>query len=338
MLGTGEYAQSIAREIDIAAFVDDFTTETDLGGRHRIVRSTDLPAGSLVVVASMLRPKSALASVRQLHVDALDYFAFAAHIDLPVKPVSFWPEFAEDYRANYAKYIGLRERLADKTSRKLLDDLCQFRLNGDLSAMTDYEFDPQGQYFEDFLELKTHGESFIDIGSFDGQTSLEFASRVEEFDQILAFEPSNTNFPRVQRALEDVGGGPVEVLRLALGATASHQRFHADGGSSSRLVAHGNSLVSVVTLDSLELEVGTFIKMDIEGGEVEALRGARTTIQRLYPRLAISVYHRYDDLWRIPEEVAASNRDYKIYLRHYTEGIDETVMFFVPVDHGVEAS
>ena len=60
------------------------------------------------------------------------------------------------------------------------------------------------------------------------------------------------------------------------------------------------------------------------------LRGALGTIARLRPRLALSVYHKPDDLWRIPEVVDRAGVDYDLYLRHYTEGIDETVMFFIP--------
>lgn len=72
--------------------------------------------------------------------------------------------------------------------------------------------------------------------------------------------------------------------------------------------------------------------MDIEGAENEAIEGAKKTIMRCHPVLAISVYHKADDLWKIPNQVLEIRNDYKIYLRHYTEGIAETVMFFVPKD------
>ena len=70
--------------------------------------------------------------------------------------------------------------------------------------------------------------------------------------------------------------------------------------------------------------------MDIEGGELKALQGAKKLIAQFKPRLAISVYHRFSDFWVIPKEILSLSVDYKIYLRHYTEGVDETVMFFVP--------
>jgi hypothetical protein len=74
----------------------------------------------------------------------------------------------------------------------------------------------------------------------------------------------------------------------------------------------------------------TFIKMDIEGSECNALAGAHETICRCHPRLAVAVYHHAGDLWRIPQLVLATRDDYSLYLRHYTEGVVETVMFFIP--------
>ncbi len=70
--------------------------------------------------------------------------------------------------------------------------------------------------------------------------------------------------------------------------------------------------------------------MDIEGEEIAALEGARSAIVEHHPRLAISAYHRYDDLWKIPERILSYRSDYDVCLRHYTEGITETVMFFLP--------
>jgi hypothetical protein len=70
----------------------------------------------------------------------------------------------------------------------------------------------------------------------------------------------------------------------------------------------------------------SFVKMGIEGAEGPAIEGARQTILKNHPRLAICVCHRADGFWRIPEQILSTS----IYLRHYTEGLTETVMFFMP--------
>ena len=70
--------------------------------------------------------------------------------------------------------------------------------------------------------------------------------------------------------------------------------------------------------------------MDIEGAESFAIEGAKETILKCHPKLALSVYHKKDDFWKIPEQIFNIRKDYDIYLRHYTEGTDETVMYFIP--------
>jgi FkbM family methyltransferase len=187
------------------------------------------------------------------------------------------------------------------------------------------------QYFEDFLELAHDGESFADVGSFDGMTSLEFARRAPGFRHITAFEPSPENAQRVLQNLAALDPERITVHGFGLSDHSGTATFAADAGSSSRVSEDGATVISLRRLDDLDLDPPTFVKIDVEGGEIPAIRGGLATITRYRPRLAISVYHRADDLWRIPEAVDAAGVDYELRLRHYTEGIDETVMFFLPV-------
>ena len=219
---------------------------------------------------------------------------------------------------------------SDQESVDLFDNLVRFRTQADLEAMTAYEFDQVNQYFEPFLELQHLGETFIDVGSFDGQTSLQFAARAPEFAHIYAFEPSERNQQAVEENLATYGSDRVTVFPYGLGDHETTLRFDSQLGSSSRASSEGDVEIAIRTLDSLNIKSPTLIKMDIEGAEVPALTGAIETIRAHQPRLAISVYHRFDDLWRIPEAVDKSGVAYDLYLRHYTEGIDETVMFFIP--------
>ena len=75
----------------------------------------------------------------------------------------------------------------------------------------------------------------------------------------------------------------------------------------------------------------TFIKMDIEGSELEALRGASKTIQEHSPKLAISVYHKPEDIIDIPLFISEINSGYKFYLRHYTNWSVDTVLYAIPI-------
>ena len=73
----------------------------------------------------------------------------------------------------------------------------------------------------------------------------------------------------------------------------------------------------------------TFIKMDIEGAELEALKGSREIIQRYRPRLAISAYHKKEDLVELPLYIKELVPEYKLYIRHYSNAGVETVLYAV---------
>lgn len=87
-------------------------------------------------------------------------------------------------------------------------------------------------------------------------------------------------------------------------------------------------IVKTISIDEmLEGEKCTFIKMDIEGAEMEALQGAQKSISKYYPKLAISIYHKDDDLWKIPYYIKKTWPEYKLYIRHYTYVTTETVLY-----------
>lgn len=329
VLGRGDYAASIAAALPIGGFVDDFTDDTTYLGLD-VVRSTDLPDGALVVVASMLRPLSAMRSLDGTNAEVLDYFAFERFSGVPCRPVTFWPQFRAEFEANRGEFEAVRSRLADDESRAVFDRLVRFRITGDVTAMTGSRYDMVNQYFEDFLELRPDGESFVDIGCYDGFTSLEFARRCPGFAHITAFEPSPQNHELVVRNLLPLGADRVTVHQCGLSDAPAVLSFSSGQGSASRVSAEGDTSIRVERLDDIDLPAATFLKMDIEGAEEPALRGAVETIRRFRPRLAISAYHRAHDFWRIPRLIDAAGVDYELRIRHYTEGIDETVLFFLP--------
>lgn len=86
--------------------------------------------------------------------------------------------------------------------------------------------------------------------------------------------------------------------------------------------------IETVALDEfLHGERVTFIKMDIEGVELDALKGAVRIIKEQKPKLAISVYHKADDIIEIPKLIMEMRPDYKLYLRHYSMLANEMVLY-----------
>ena len=103
---------------------------------------------------------------------------------------------------------------------------------------------------------------------------------------------------------------------------------------ASHICDDGLQRISVEALDQELLvkrnEKVTFIKMDIEGAELETLKGARRIITEQKPKLAVCVYHKPEDIFTIPEYLRTLNPDYKFYLRHYTFAAWDTVLYAIP--------
>jgi FkbM family methyltransferase len=121
----------------------------------------------------------------------------------------------------------------------------------------------------------------------------------------------------------------VNFISLGLSESQGKLYFNADAGSASAITNRIGESISVVTLDKeLENEPISFIKMDLEGWEMNALRGAETIIRNNKPKLAIAVYHSAKDFREIPQFLLKINPRYRVFLRHYTQGWSETVMYF----------
>ena len=93
------------------------------------------------------------------------------------------------------------------------------------------------------------------------------------------------------------------------------------------ILRHYRFSVNTSNLDDMIDEKVSFIKLDIEGAEYKALLGARRIIKTYKPKLAICVYHRHDDLCRLPMLIHEMVPDYKFYLRHHHPNEWDTVLY-----------
>lgn len=327
ILGRNEWARSIAEVIEVDGFVDDFTKEEKFLDK-KIIKTKELPQNSLVVSAVVgILPISVKKKLASQGNRQIDYFAFRKYFKKQIKPVLFWDEFQTDFTKYCDRYEWIFSLLEDEQSRLEFTKILNFRLSSDLSYMDGFTDAQYRQYFEDFLELKQTGEIFVDVGGFDGYTSLEFIKRCPQYAGVHIFEPEPSNMEIIKTKF----GNYENIYFYSYGLSNCSQTLRFDvKGSASRMSEQGNIEIKVEALDNLLNEPFTILKMDIEGAEIWALEGAKQAIIKYHPRLAISVYHRHDDFWRIPELILSYRNDYKILLRHYTEGVMETVMFFIP--------
>jgi len=329
IMGINEYAADISKKVEVDGFIDEFTTEKEYLGKPIIHSLKDLPKESLVVYAVTLKPITVQNKLSEIGIRYLDYFRFRIYSGLKLIQVEwhFHDDFVYDFKIHRKKYEWIHSLLADEESRRIFTKIVNFRLSNDLKYMDGFVYSPEVQYFEDFLELKSEGEVFVDVGSFDGYTCLEFIKHCPNYDEIHVFEPDPQNFNEVKKNLK----GFKNIVYHNYGLSNKTQKLRINSqGSSSYISLNGDIEIEVKRLDDVLKGPITFIKMDIEGWEEFALEGSKKVIIKNKPCLAISVYHRFDDFWRIPQQVMAYWNKYHIFLRHYTEGVTETVMYFVP--------
>ena len=328
LLGRNPNAIALSHVIGIDGFVDDFADEGELWHGKPVIKIADLGADAAVVNCSMsISPVSALARLKTSRSGTVLNYSDIYRVKPELIPA---PDFIratrEDYQENEAKLLRLYERLADEHSRIVMKALTGYRLTGDPAYMMDYKVRFSEQYFENFLNLTE--AVFVDAGGFDGDTTEEFCKRYPAYKKIFLFEPSRKNIEAAKKRLSSYRN--IEFIQLGLSDSAGSLLFNPDAGSASAVSADGVERIEVVTLDRFTDERVTFIKMDLEGWELKALHGSARHIAENQPALAISVYHNPSDYWQIYEYVMGIRGDYAVYLRHYTEGWSETVMFFVP--------
>jgi FkbM family methyltransferase len=330
VFGTNSFAKEISDLVEIDGFINDLSTVNTFNDKP-VYQLNNIPVNSLIVSAVVLaKPTSVLNKIRTFPVQAIDYFAFRAFSGLKLPQVIFkdYDSFADELAVNESYYSSLRSNLADDDSIWTFDKIVNFRITSDITFLEGFEYNVENQYFEGFLELSTKGEVFLDVGCFDGFTTEQFIKRCSEYGGIHVFEPDENNLPFIHNRLSKFER--INYHNFGLSDESATYRFISDG-SAARISETGDSKIEVRPLDDLNLDAVTYIKMDIEGAELQALRGARNTILKNHPRIAVSVYHKVDDFRIIPNEILSIRNDYRIYLRHYTEGVIETVMFFIPV-------
>lgn len=227
----------------------------------------------------------------------------------------------------------VRENLADERSREVFDRLIEYRLTNDRKIIPGLYERGCLQYFptDDWIRLKKN-EVFIDAGAHDGATSQDFCDWTKgSHSKIYMMEPDPLMFEIMKEYAKIKKIKNAIPVNCGAYSFTGELRFKEDSSTGSSAISEtGETLIQAVSIDDmLGGDEATFIKMDIEGAEMEALIGAKKTIEKYNPRLAISVYHKEDDLWEIPYYILSEYPGYQIYLRHYSLTTNETVMYAV---------
>lgn len=185
------------------------------------------------------------------------------------------------------------------------------------------------QYFDCPGMHREKEEVFIDCGCFDGETDKQFVQWSEgEYKKIIAFEPDFRSYESAKKNCANIKN--FEIYQCATGKKVGQEFFNMRSSGGSTLDKNGGDIVSVESIDHvMQGQKATFIKMDVEGAELDTLIGAQETIKKYKPKLAISIYHKPEDIYLIPEFIMKCREDYSFLIRHYTSCTFETILYAI---------
>lgn len=250
-------------------------------------------------------------------------------------PVEYYHWDIEYVKNNWKLFDEVYNGLADEKSRVTLFELIIAKLNGYCDEHLLKIADSGLHYFNELTFCAdSEDEVFVDCGAYVGDTILQYAAFTnKKYRKIYAFEPGKEF---VKDLVENTGLlENVEIIHKGVWREKSILTFQNDKEISYISECNGKDTVEVTTIDDAisKEEVVSFIKMDIEGSEFEALQGAIKTIQKKMPKLAICCYHKKDDfirLFHFIHNIQNEEKRYKIYLRHHSNSACETIFYAIP--------
>jgi FkbM family methyltransferase len=326
------------------AFIDQYAKDRSVDGIPVLtLADTALPRNATVIVAVFNREKNARFSDIQHRLkeagfsSILSFEQFFLSCPDDFEETFFWLA-KPDYIKNRLQEIKDGDTLwADARSREIYRSQIQHRLTGDSQALSEPIWGCQYMPFD--VPLLPEPYRFVDVGAFDGDTLEALKSQDVKLESILAFEPDMKNFQRlVERVRLHGPFAPQTVLfPCGVGRSCGTADFLEESSESSKALLDASTgqgrrtTVPIVGLDEILFGFHpNYIKFDVEGFEEEALCGMRTLIEHNRPMLAVSVYHRPEDLFYLPLLLSSWSCPADYYLRMHGEHTFDTVLYVIP--------
>lgn len=249
------------------------------------------------------------------------------------EPLSMY-EWDENYvKDHWKEFEEVYYNLADTHSKKILQELIKAKLNA--SGERILELADSRQYFNELTFChNSQNEVFVDCGAFIGDTIKKYIMFTDGvYQKIYAFEPNPENVLKLKENVKNLKN--IQVIERGTWKEKDTLEFKENGSASQVVENEGKIKIPVVTIDEvIGKEPVTFIKMDVEGSEIESLMGAFKTIKYNMPKLAICCYHKRDDIFNLYRYISGFNNKnvkYQFYLRHHSNSVYETVLYAIPV-------
>ncbi len=222
---------------------------------------------------------------------------------------AFLHEHADEIKIAY-------EFLADERSKQVFENVLRFKRSGNIEYLRACESERE-EVFRNIFRF-SNNESYLDLGAYTGDTVTEFINLTDnQFNNIIALEPDKKNYKKLADLCDNLQDSRITCYNAGAWDKTDKLIFDGRGGRNSHLGDSGYT-VDVFAVDELLKDIPvSYIKMDVEGAEAQAIKGLSNTIKRYSPAMAISAYHKTADFFTLPLIVHELNPDYKIFLRHH---------------------
>lgn len=247
-------------------------------------------------------------------------------------------DWGTEITRNIPAFQALAKRLSDDYSVQTLYAVLNFHLTCEPEHYHEVERPYSTLYFRSGLLRFSDNEKMVDCGASIGESLAGLIGVTKgQFERAWMIEPDRINLKTLQNVLRRYEGtnfaSKITVHGYGAGENVSRVPFNHEGGHGGFVKPadadhEPADLIEVRPIDDIIDDAPTFIKMDIEGSELSALKGARQSISAHAPKLAISAYHRSTDLLDLTDYVLSLHPEYKVGLRHHTPDRWDTCLYF----------
>lgn len=254
-------------------------------------------------------------------------FPYSANVSGEYITYAYYQKHKKEFEETY-------DLLADETSKNIMQAFINSCITGDMEELNRLQTD--GQYFND-LTKACKCEYFVDLGAYVGDTiekAYDFYAGC--LKQVISFEPDENNIVLLRERMKERNIEEDKWTLIDKGSWSKQTSLYfSSSNSSSSITEDGDIEIKVDSVDNVLREkefCADYIKMDVEGSEMESLKGSVHTIQKDHPMLAVCVYHKMSDLFELVQTVQeiAGAGVYSYYLRYHGPDLRELVLYAVP--------
>ena len=324
ILGINKLGKSVLKHLEVDGIIDDFT-RVHTSRKKTVLQIDQVPKDSIILTAATGSPLEVNMKLDELGYTHFNYLAFMKYSRLDLAHPPFIMDFKDDFLNNKSKYKETYNLLEDDKSKKIFEKVINFKITFDFKFMEGFTNNHEEQYFDKEIIPKIKDINFVDGGTYIGDSLPSIIKNFPDYNKIFCIEPNNLHIGIAKKNFSLQRD--IEFINCGLGnkeVKATQEQELKDN------CYHDYQAEDINTLDNLISEKIDFIKLDIEGAEQDTIEGAINTIKKYHPILAICIYHKAEDWYKVPKMVLDIRNDYKVYIRHYMEGIYETVMYFIP--------